>query len=166
MKSILFSLAFALTLFSCSKQNESPKTSIQNYQYRLATIDLDSFVSYSSVASVRTTSVQTNSQDQTISVQTTEVNDDNHGGSSKGCKGHEDDDEEECKAMPIVLEYFKAYSEDQQNVYITWKTDVEYNVNRFEIQRSKDGKNFKTVAIVWPNNTPSTYKIKDTYKKD
>jgi hypothetical protein len=67
--------------------------------------------------------------------------------------------------MPVVLSYFRATRSINGDKFISWKTLMESNLNRFEIQRSEDAVNYYTIAIVIPNNQPSQYELKDTYSK-
>lgn len=50
-------------------------------------------------------------------------------------------------ALPVTLEYFRARKSDGP-VELTWKTQIEENVSHFELQKSSDGQNFKTITSV------------------
>lgn len=50
-------------------------------------------------------------------------------------------------ALPVTLEYFRAKKTDGP-VELSWKTQVEDNVSHFELQKSTDGMNFKTISNV------------------
>ena len=50
-------------------------------------------------------------------------------------------------ALPVTLEYFRAKKTDGP-VELSWKTQIEDNVSHFELQKSTDGMNFKTITRV------------------
>lgn len=49
--------------------------------------------------------------------------------------------------LPVKLEYFQAETEGSQ-VTLKWKTSSEVNADRFEIERSPDGKYFKIITTL------------------
>lgn len=49
-------------------------------------------------------------------------------------------------SLPITLTAFSAYLLADKKVQVTWSTSMEYNSKSFDIERSKDGVTFKTVA--------------------
>ncbi len=63
--------------------------------------------------------------------------------------------------LPVELSYFTAIlSADKESVVLEWKTASEENSDRFEVQRSLDGENFETFAIVLAagnSSLPSRY---------
>ncbi|MGG7665576.1 T9SS type A sorting domain-containing protein [Dyadobacter sp. BHUBP1] len=61
--------------------------------------------------------------------------------------------------MPVILISFSATAEEQ-NVRLDWNTSAETNSDRFEIQRSGDGKNWATLASV---NAKGESAIKQVY---
>lgn len=50
--------------------------------------------------------------------------------------------------LPINLTYFRAKSVDNQSVELDWSTDSEVNNNYFEVERSKDGKQFQGIEKI------------------
>jgi hypothetical protein len=61
--------------------------------------------------------------------------------------------------LPIKLVSFGASKVSKEKALVTWTTADEYDVNRFEVQRSSNGVDFSTVGIAFPNNAPASYKI-------
>ncbi len=67
--------------------------------------------------------------------------------------------------LPVNFVSFTA-NKSESGIALTWTTTDEVNNNRFEIQRSTDGINFSTVAIVLPDSEVSSthlYKYNDKY---
>ncbi|MEM9918639.1 MAG: DUF1501 domain-containing protein, partial [Bacteroidota bacterium] len=50
--------------------------------------------------------------------------------------------------LPAVLTYFDAYTTDGEVVELEWGTSSELNLERFDIERSADGKSFKPIDSV------------------
>ncbi|MFM2269400.1 MAG: hypothetical protein RL757_2841 [Bacteroidota bacterium] len=65
-----------------------------------------------------------------------------------------------CTPMDIELEAFSAVHTGG-GALLAWKTASEVNVSHFEIQRSSDGKNFKTIGKINAQNRPARYELKD-----
>lgn len=150
MKHLLFLVLSILTLNSCQKGSDTILQD-KDYFYRLASKDVDGELSYSNVESTK--------------LQVELVAESNGGGDDEDCndycKRHPRDPR--CHLVPITLEYFRVYVSDNK-VFATWKTSLEANLDHFELQRSEDAINYKTVAIIIPKG-PSEYTIKDTYRK-
>lgn len=172
MKTIYFALLALFVLSSCSKTNNFITVKDSQHYYRLAVIDNNDSTTYSTVSYVapyqEIEQISPNSINHTITI----VKNSGDGvldGSSEGddntsyCCKHPDDSK--CRAMPVVLSYFRATRSINGDKFISWKTLMESNLNRFEIQRSEDAVNYYTIAIVIPNNQPSQYELKDTYSK-
>ena len=51
------------------------------------------------------------------------------------------------EALPVKLETFLAYKEDE-SVKLSWQTSSESNSDHFEIHRSNDGENWKSISSV------------------
>jgi hypothetical protein len=51
--------------------------------------------------------------------------------------------------LPVTLEEFKG-QEKNTAINLYWKTSQEENLNRFEVERSRDGVHFETIGIVFP----------------
>lgn len=68
--------------------------------------------------------------------------------------------------LPVNFVAFTASKQDEESIALSWTTTDEINNNHFEIQRSNDGINFKSVAIVLPgtdNSNIHLYKYNDRY---
>lgn len=64
-------------------------------------------------------------------------------------------------ALPLQLQAFQATTANQQ-VNLSWQTANEINVDRFEVQSSKEGANYTTVGTVVANNqAANTYSFTD-----
>jgi IgA Peptidase M64/Secretion system C-terminal sorting domain len=65
-------------------------------------------------------------------------------------------------ALPLEWLNFEAKRE-QNHALLTWQTAQEENVSHFDVQRSFDGKNFKSIGTVKANNvlTKSDYRYTD-----
>ena len=67
-------------------------------------------------------------------------------------------------ALPVTLIHFTAKKTGEQSAIISWKTASETNADRFEIERSINGKDFKTVSYVKANGntqSESVYEVTD-----
>ena len=62
--------------------------------------------------------------------------------------------------LPVTLTAFEA-SKSATKVKLTWRTAVELNNDRYEIERSADGKNFTTMLTLRAAATPGTYTAYD-----
>jgi hypothetical protein len=51
--------------------------------------------------------------------------------------------------LPVTLIEFKG-QEKETNINLTWKVADEKNLNRYEVQRSRDGVTFETIGVVFP----------------
>ena len=69
--------------------------------------------------------------------------------------------------LPVTLTDFKAKLQVNGNVHLTWETATETNNSHFEIQRSKDGEEFETIAKIYSqeesgnSNKPLYYSTTD-----
>src|SRR5690242_14991980 len=50
--------------------------------------------------------------------------------------------------LPVTLMEFKG-QEVNKNINLVWKTGTETDLNHYEVERSRDGVHFETVAIVF-----------------
>jgi hypothetical protein len=57
-------------------------------------------------------------------------------------------------SVPVKLVYFNANAKNE-DAHLTWQTASEINNSHFEVQRSTDGKRFKTIGTVKGNGTTS-----------
>lgn len=68
--------------------------------------------------------------------------------------------------LPVNFVSFNASKTSETVIGLTWTTTDEVNNSHFEIQRSIDGTNFKSIAIVLPdvdNNNIHMYRYNDKY---
>ncbi|OQP58437.1 T9SS type A sorting domain-containing protein [Niastella populi] len=56
--------------------------------------------------------------------------------------------------LPVTLTEFKG-QEKNTVINLTWRTSEEVNLNRFEVERSRDGVHFETIGIVFPRENAS-----------
>lgn len=66
--------------------------------------------------------------------------------------------------LPVELDYFGASKISNNNVLISWKTNVEINTSYFDVERSKDGKVFTSFAKVnasGNSNVSKSYSVSD-----
>ncbi|MES1214609.1 MAG: T9SS type A sorting domain-containing protein [Bacteroidota bacterium] len=72
-----------------------------------------------------------------------------------------------CTALPLKLLSFTAALESK-TVALKWTTEQETNSNRFEVEKSYDGKNFSAIATVFAANSSSVtnYFYKDELNSD
>jgi len=72
--------------------------------------------------------------------------------------------------LPIMLEFFKGnVTTDKAKVLLDWKTSAEINNAGFYIEKSNDGKNFKTLEFLDGLGTSSvgkTYRYFDSYNQN
>ena len=70
-------------------------------------------------------------------------------------------------SLPIVMSYFGAFVTDNSKVKLNWVTEMELNNEYYSVERSQDGKNFTTIAMVLGSLNSSirkTYEYKDDLK--
>jgi uncharacterized protein len=63
--------------------------------------------------------------------------------------------------LPVELTAFNAIAIDPKSVLLTWETDVETNNKGFEIERSADGRTFKSIGFENGKGDNSSYTFKD-----
>jgi len=51
--------------------------------------------------------------------------------------------------LPVIVEEFRG-QEKNSTINLYWKTSQEKDLNRFEVERSRDGSHFETIGIVFP----------------
>jgi hypothetical protein len=69
--------------------------------------------------------------------------------------------------LPIVLKYFEVF-QSEENIELAWITATETNNDYFEIQRSSDGLNFRTIEVISGNGNssqPKHYRFEDKSKE-
>lgn len=71
--------------------------------------------------------------------------------------------------LPVNFVAFNASKSNENNIALDWTTTDEVNNSHFEIQRSTDGINFKTIAFVLPDTNNSNvhlYKYNDRFSAE
>ena len=70
---------------------------------------------------------------------------------------------EDPSTLPVSLANFSA-KKNNKSIDINWTTDVEADMNHYEIQRSSDGRNFSTIQTVQSRNsiTRTSYVANDS----
>ena len=63
-------------------------------------------------------------------------------------------------AAETAFDYFTAKS-DGKDITIEWRPSIEKSVSRYEVQRSTDNKDFRTVAVVEARGTYNAYRYVD-----
>ena len=66
-----------------------------------------------------------------------------------------------AQPLPISFSHFEAKATDNQQVSVTWKTELESNMDYFEVERSHDGIDFFTLRKINANNKASRYDMTD-----
>jgi hypothetical protein len=74
----------------------------------------------------------------------------------------DDIDVSKVKPLPIKLLTFNGFKENNVNK-INWQTSAEYNNNKFELQRSSDGKNFTSIASIETKASNGTSNVNLSY---
>ncbi len=64
-------------------------------------------------------------------------------------------------ALPVKLKDFSAQKKNN-GVALTWQTESETNNNRFEVERSSDGKKWNVITKVLGKGTAAAYQYQDT----
>ncbi len=62
--------------------------------------------------------------------------------------------------LPIKLNYFNS-KQLENNILLSWKTEAETNFSHFEVQKSKDAKEFGKIGIIKSSNS-NFYNLKDS----
>jgi len=52
--------------------------------------------------------------------------------------------------LPVTLVEFKGQEVNATTINLTWKTSSEINLNRFEVEKSRDGALYESIGIVLP----------------
>lgn len=147
---LLFAMMIStMLLFSCSKDTEAPKKVDTTYLYKVGIQEVSDTITYSKIVSLAFTETLGSSND--------EINDNDR----EHCKKHPED--KRCKPLPVLLEYVTVY-EQNNNLYVTWKSTEEINLTQYIVERSTDGINFKPIAYIKPKG-PSIYTVKDIYRE-
>lgn len=65
-----------------------------------------------------------------------------------------------CFAAEVVFEYVNTRS-DGKDITIEWRAGTERMVLRYEVERSTDNANFRTVGMIEPRGASQTYRYID-----
>jgi hypothetical protein len=169
MKIIIPTLSLLVVsyLFSSCKKEE---VIVEDYivpilYYRLEMVDMDSTTKYSSIEKTRTPMTLTQSRIQGLEIPTSDGDDDG------------DDDYEpknfcekypksiKCRALPVLLEYFKIDKIGSNYVTLKWKSLDETNFKVYNIQRSRDAKTYKKIGEIKPIGAMTEYTYVDRLNK-
>lgn len=183
-KPFIVASLLAATLFSCKKETTTETENV-NLFYRLVSKDFDEQMAYSKVIVAKATVELKSSTNNITTEQLSTDGGGNQGGGSgnDGDEGHSQNhfENDGCNTntpgfcqkhpwhkkcislLPMKLEYINAQSEGNR-VTITWKVSLEDNVEKYMIERSKDGIDFITVAEVKPTGIATNYKYIDVVK--
>jgi hypothetical protein len=138
---------------------------VANLFYRLEMVDIDSTTKYSNIVITRTPMTLTQSRIQGLEIPTSDGDDD------------DDDDYEpknfcdkypksiKCRALPVLLEYFKIDKIGSNNVTLKWKSLDETNFKVYNIQRSRDAKTYKKIGEIKPMGAMTEYTYVDRLNK-
>lgn len=63
--------------------------------------------------------------------------------------------------LPITYSSFEAKETGNQQVSINWATEIESNLNYFEVEKSENGVDFFTIQKINALNKPNRYTVKD-----
>ncbi|NML20304.1 hypothetical protein HHL16_05440 [Pseudoflavitalea sp. G-6-1-2] len=66
--------------------------------------------------------------------------------------------------LPVTITSIKAEAKNNSTVDINWNVREELNLDRYELERSSDGKNFESIALVFPwdnSQVSNTYQYSD-----
>jgi hypothetical protein len=118
-------------------------------------VDKDSSVSYTAVQMIRVHNASQSAAYTPASYPevVSEAQDDGEGNKHHHCDEHHKKD---C-SLPIMWGPFTLANKGNY-IHVQFITKMEILVDRFEVQRSTDGKNYRTIAIVWPGGSPYVYK--------
>lgn len=166
MKTIISSLLVLSCLFSSCKKDDAIVEDfiIASLYYRLELVGKDSTNVYSNIIATKTPVTFIQSKVQSIEIPK-DNNDDN------------DDDYEpkdfcmkypnsiKCKALPVLLEYFKIDRIGSNYITLKWKSLDETNFNGYNVQRSRDAKTYTNIAQIKAKGSLSEYIYMDKIKK-
>jgi len=151
-------LALSYLFSSCTKEEVIAEDYIvANIFYRLEMVDIDSTTKYSNIVITRTPMTLTQSRIQGLEIPTSDGDDDG------------DDDYEpknfcekypksiKCRALPVLLEYFKIDKIGSNYVTLKWKSLDETNFKVYNVQRSRDAKTYKNIGQIKPTGSMSEY---------
>lgn len=138
---LLLSVLILIGLFSCTKSVKETKLK-QDYFYRIATAE----GAYSDTSKV----VRSESNGGTA----TEDGDPDEE-ASDFCKRHPEHNK--CKFLPVIWGEIKVVREKTYNV-IKWEILTETNVGHYDILRSTDGKNWKSIGTQSVLTSPGVHR--------
>jgi hypothetical protein len=159
-------LALSYLFSSCTKEEVIVEDYIvPNLYYRLEMVDMDSTTKYSNIVITRTPMTLTQSRIQGLEIPTSDGDDDG------------DDDYEpknfcekypksiKCRALPVLLEYFKIDKIGSNYVTLKWKSLDETNFKVYNLQRSRDAETYKNIGQIKPMGDMTEYTYVDRLNK-
>jgi len=151
MKTLISALILLSCLFVSCKKDEvvTEDFIIATLYYRLEMVDLDSSIKYSEIVATKAT-VQEMTQSKNMGIEISNDDNESHNYCKKNPKSIK------CKPLPVLLDYFKLDYVGSNYVRLKWKSMSEDNFKVYNIQRSRDGKNYTNIAEVKPKG-PSEY---------
>lgn len=69
-------------------------------------------------------------------------------------------------SLPIELAYFKASAVNNKTVRLEWETASEHNNDYFEVQRSPDGKSFRSIGRIKSQGESDTLRYYEEYDEE
>ena len=160
------SLLVASYLFSsCTKEEVIVEDYIvPNLFYRLEMVDIDSTTKYSNIVITRTPMTLTQSRIRGLEIPTSDGDDDDDDYELKNfCEKYPKSIK--CRALPVLLEYFKIDKIGSNYVTLKWKSLDETNFKVYNIQRSRDAKTYKKIGEIKPMGAMTEYTYVDRLNK-
>lgn len=147
-KLIILLLILSCLFFSCTKEQVPTEDFIVvTLFYRLEMVDIDSTLAYSNIVTTKTPAPFTQSRVQGVEIPTGDNDDDEYDDDPKYfCKRYPNSIK--CKALPVLLNYFKIDRAGSGYVTLKWKSLNETNFKVYNVQRSRDARTYKNIAEV------------------
>jgi len=121
--------------------------------YRLEMVDVDSTISYSNIVATKTPMTFTQSK----------MSDDDDDDYKYFCVKYPNSIK--CKALPVLLEYFKIDKTGSGFVSLKWRSLDETNFKAYNVQRSRDARTYKNIGTVSPIGPMREYIFTDKLNK-
>ena len=168
MKIIIPTLSLLVVSYlfsSCTKEEVIAEDYIvPNLFYRLEMVDMDSTTKYSNIVITRTPMTLTQSRIQVLEIPTSDGDDDDDDYEPKNfCEKYPKSIK--CRALPVLLEYFKIDKIGSNYVTLKWKSLDETNFKVYNLQRSRDAKTYKKIGEIKPIGAMTEYTYVDRLNK-
>jgi hypothetical protein len=168
MKIIIPTLSLLVVSYlfsSCTKEEVIAEDYIvPNLFYRLEMVDMDSTTKYSNIVITRTPMTLTQSRIQGLEIPTSDGDDDDDDYEPKNfCEKYPKSIK--CRALPVLLEYFKIDKIGSNYVTLKWKSLDETNFKVYNLQRSRDAKTYKKIGEIKPMGAMTEYTYVDRLNK-